>query len=136
MGILNTLQANISYDVVDEFIGSYAVMCEDMERLILNLEKRSRYSDNVDKLFRIFHNIKSASGYMGLTRMCKASEIVESVLEEARMVADGCASPELINWMLIVNDIFNNWRKELEEDADDFSPIPATILRIPSKITI
>lgn len=136
MGILNTLQANISYDIVDEFIGSYAAMCEDMERLILSLEKPSHYGVNVDKLFRIFHNIKSASGYMGLTRMCKAAEIVESVLEEARVITDGRASPELINWMLIANDIFNNWRKELEEDAADFSPIPATILRIPSRITI
>jgi len=136
MGILNTLQANISYDIIDEFIGSYAAMCEDMERLIVSLENPSYYSVNVDKLFRVFHNIKSATGYMGLNRMCKASEIVESVLEEARLITDGRASPELINWMLIANDIFNKWREELEENAADFSPIPATILKIPSKIVV
>lgn len=135
MGIHKTLQADISYDIIEEFIGSYATMCDDMEALILGLEKPELYRENITRLFRIFHNIKSASGYMGLDRMHKASEVVESVLEEARAL-DGRGTHELVNWMLIANDIFGQWRRELETNAIELSAIPPSILKLPSKITI
>lgn len=135
MGIIDTLQADIDYDIIDEFIGHYALMCDEMEGLILGLEKPEFYVRNVGELFRIFHNIKSASGFMQMDRMNKASELVESVLEEAREL-QGPASQELINWMLIANDMFNSWKVQLETNADAISPITPKILNIPSHITI
>jgi two-component system chemotaxis sensor kinase CheA len=135
MGIIDTLQADIDYDIIDEFIGHYALMCDEMEGLILSLEKPDAYERNVGELFRIFHNIKSASGFMKLDRMNKASELVESVLEEAR-AAKGPASTELINWMLMANDMFNTWKNQLETNSPELSPITPKILNIPSKVTI
>jgi chemotaxis protein histidine kinase CheA len=135
MGIIDTLQADIDYDIIDEFIGHYALMCDEMEGLILGLEKPGVYERDVGELFRIFHNIKSASGFMKLDRMNKASELVESVLEEAR-AAKGPGSQEFINWMLVVNDMFNGWKKQLESNASELSPITYKILNIPTNITI
>jgi len=135
MGIIDTLQADIDYDIIDEFIGHYALMCDEMEGLILGLEKPELYVRNVGELFRIFHNIKSASGFMKLDKMNKASELVESVLEEAR-AAKGPAGQELVNWMLVVNDMFNSWKIQLESNADAISAITPKILNIPTNITI
>jgi len=135
MGIIDNLQKEIDYDIIDEFIGHYALMCDEMEGLILSLEKPESYERNVGELFRIFHNIKSASGFMKLDRMNRASELVESVLEEAR-AAKGPASQELINWMLVANDMFNSWKNQLETNSPELSPITPKILNIPTKITI
>lgn len=135
MGIIETLQADIDYDIIDEFIGHYALMCDEMEGLALGLERPEIYERNVGELFRIFHNIKSASGFMKLDRMNKASELVESVLEDAR-VSKGPANNDFVNWMLVVNDVFNGWKKELESNAAELSPITPKILNIPSHITI
>jgi chemotaxis protein histidine kinase CheA len=135
MGIIETLQADIDYDIIDEFIGHYALMCDEMEGLILGLEKPEIYERNVGELFRIFHNIKSASGFMKMDRMNKASELVESVLEDAR-ASKGPANNDFINWMLVVNDVFGAWKHQLESNADAISPISPKILNIPQKITI
>lgn len=137
MGIIDDLQlkAEIDYDTIDEFVGHYGLMCDEMEGLALGLEKPEIYERNVGELFRIFHNIKSASGFMKLERMNKASELVESVLEEAR-ASKGPATNDFVNWMLTISDIFNGWRKDLERNAAELSPIQPKILNIPSKITI
>ena len=137
MGIIDDLQlkVEIDYDIIDEFVGHYGLMCDEMEGLALGLEKPDSYKKNVGELFRIFHNIKSASAFMKLDRMNKASELVESVLEEAR-VSEGPATNDFVNWMLSISDIFSGWRKELEGNAAELSPIQPKILNIPAKITI
>jgi len=135
MGIIDTLQADIDYEIIDEFIGHYALMCDEMEGLALGLERHELYERNVGELFRIFHNIKSASGFMKLDRMNKASELVESVLEDAR-ASSGAATTDFVNWMLVVNDVFNGWKKELESNAAELSAISPKILNIPEKITL
>ncbi len=135
MGIIDTLQKEFDYEIIDEFIGHYSLMCEEMEGLALGLEKPEWYARNIGELFRIFHNIKSASGFLKLTRINKTAELVESVLEEARASA-GPATTDFVNWMLSVSDIFNGWEKELESNAAELSSIPPKILNIPHKITI
>jgi chemotaxis protein histidine kinase CheA len=135
MGILDSLQKEFDYDIIDEFIGHYSLMCDEMEGLALGLEKPELYERNVGELFRIFHNIKSASAFLRLEKMNKAAELVESVLEEARELK-GSATTEFVNWMLTINDIFNGWEKELEANVPELSHIPQKILSIPLKITV
>lgn len=135
MGVLDALQKDFDYDIVDEFAGHYSLMCDEMESLMLDLEKPELYAERVDELFRIFHNIKSATGFLQLPRIAKTSELVESVLEEAR-VSVGPATSDFVNWLLGVYDQFMLWRTELEGNAIEFSPIDKKLLHIPQKLTL
>ncbi len=135
MGIIDALQKEFDYEIIDEFIGHYSLMCDEMEGLALGLEKPEWYARNIGELFRIFHNIKSASGFLKLSRMNKTAELVESVLEEAR-ASKGPATTDFVNWMLSISDVFNGWEKELEANVAELSAIPPKILNIPHKITV
>ena len=61
MGVRRELEENFDYEIVDEFSEHFSMMTEIMEPLIVNLEKESAFNENVHELFRIFHNLKSAS---------------------------------------------------------------------------
>ena len=84
MGIRSDLDSNFDFEIVDEFLDHYSMMVESMEVMILDLEKPNRYKRAVDELFRVFHNIKSASGYLKITPMSKLSAFVEDALEDLR----------------------------------------------------
>ena len=42
MGILRSLEIDYSYDIVEEFLSHYALMCELMEPLIIGLTRADR----------------------------------------------------------------------------------------------
>jgi len=61
MGLLKSLEIDYSYDIAEEFLSHYALMCDLMEPLIISLSRPDRYAGSINELFRIFHNIKSYS---------------------------------------------------------------------------
>ena len=133
MGILKQLEADFEWDIVDEFLGHFSLMCGEMETLVMELEKPEFYTRGVQELFRIFHNIKSATSYLHLPVMPKIAELVESLLEEARRES-GPATPEFVAWMLCVNDQFEKWRIDLEGDATQLRQIDPKLMRLPPRI--
>ena len=42
MGILKSLEIDYSYDIVEEFLSHYTLMCDLMEPLIINLARHDR----------------------------------------------------------------------------------------------
>ncbi len=135
MGLVDILEQDFEHEIIEEFAGHYSLMCEEMEPLSLALEKPDFYTRNVGELFRIFHNIKSASGFLHLRRMNILAELAESIFEEARE-EDGPATSDFVNWLLLVKDQFDRWRSDIEYNHDDLAEINPKILNIPSKITI
>jgi len=112
MGIRTVLDANFDFEIVDEFLDHYSMMVESMEVMILDLNKPTGYSRSVDELFRVFHNIKSASGYLKMTPMSKLAAFVEDALEELR-TTDSLANDDIITWLLAVSDMFSQWQDDL-----------------------
>ena len=84
MGILKSLEIDYSYDIVEEFLSHYSLMCDLMEPLIIGLARNDRYNANINELFRIFHNIKSASSFMKLNPIFKLTTLAEEICGEAR----------------------------------------------------
>lgn len=115
MGITSQLQDEFDFEIVDEFIDHYTMMCDAMENIILRLEKKEVYDQSVNELFRIFHNIKSASSFLHIEPLMKLSIIVENKLEEARS-SNGPASRDFVDWLLQVSDQCSKWSKEIELD--------------------
>jgi two-component system chemotaxis sensor kinase CheA len=133
MGVYSTLGEDFDFEIVDEFLSHYHFMCESMEPLIIGLESSENYSQNIEALFRIFHNIKSASGYLKITPLNKLATLAEEVLEECRLV-DGAGSSELVDWLIVVSDQLLAYENDLESDLEEFSPLEHNIIKVPTKL--
>ena len=129
MGIRTRLEEEYDYDIVDEFLDHLDIMTEAMEPTIIALENASGRVERVNELFRIFHNIKSASGFLKIERVHLLSELAEDLMESVRQNPNSL-SEEVIDWLLLVNDQFRIWYIQLEND-EEFEDISPKILKVP-----
>jgi two-component system chemotaxis sensor kinase CheA len=132
MGIFTDLEVEFDVEIVEEFFSHYSFMIEALERLIIGLENEELYTNNINEIFRIFHNIKSSSAYLKIKSMNKVVTLGEEVLEECRNL-EGVASEELINWLLLLSDQLTLYKKDLEEDHGELSQINHNIIKVPVK---
>jgi len=133
MGVRRDLEENYDFEIVDEFLDHYAMMVEIMEPLIVELGKEDRYAHALDELFRIFHNIKSASGFLKIESMIRLSTFVEDSLEKMRY-EEGPANEEVINWLIGVNDMYIQWQEDLKLD-NEMTKISFSLLKLPDMET-
>ena len=129
MGIRSTLEANFDFEIIDEFLDHYAMMSEIMESLIIDLGNSERYHRSIEELFRIFHNIKSASGYLQIQPMIRLSTFVEDALEQLR-TRDKVVNEETITWLISVSDMFMQWHEDLKMD-NELTKIHFSLLILP-----
>lgn len=129
MGIRSDLDSNFDFEVVDEFYDHYTMMVESMEVMILDLSKPNLYHRSIDELFRVFHNIKSASGFLRIEPMRRLSTFVEEVLDELRE-HDKPISEDTIEWLLEISDIFASWKDDLKNDKE-LTKVKYSLLKIP-----
>ncbi len=129
MGIRTKLDASFDFEIVDEFLDHYSMMVDSMEIMILDLSKPVMQKRSVDELFRVFHNIKSASGYLQIEPMMRLSTLVEDELEELRKHTKPI-NEETINWLLIISDMYASWQEDFKNDRD-LSKIRFSLLKIP-----
>ena len=129
MGVKSDLEANFDFEIVDEFLDHYSMMVESMEVMILDLSKPKMYERSINELFRVFHNIKSASGYLKIEPMSKLASFVEDELEELRYKTVPI-SEETTNWLLNISDMFAAWNDDLKLDKK-LSKIKYSLLKIP-----
>jgi two-component system chemotaxis sensor kinase CheA len=129
MGIRSEIEANYDFEIVDEFLDHFALMVDSMELLILDLAKENMYKRSIEELFRVFHNIKSASGFLKIEPIRKLSAFVEEVLEDLRK-RETPANDDTINWLLTISDMFALWQNDLQMD-NELTPIKFSLLKIP-----
>ncbi len=129
MGVRSDLEANFDFELVDEFLDHYSMMVESMEIMIIDLQKESMYKRSIDELFRVFHNIKSAAGYLNIPSMLKLASIVEDELDDLRN-SDIKINEETISWLLNISDMFAKWNDDLKND-NTLSHVKYSLLKIP-----
>lgn len=129
MGVRSVLEANFDFEIIDEFLDHYAMMTEIMESLIIDLGNPERYHRSIEELFRIFHNIKSASGYLQIEPMVRLSTFAEDALEQLRL-RDAKVNEETITWLISVADMFMQWQEDLKMD-NDLAKIHFSLLILP-----
>ena len=129
MGVRSDLDANFDYEIVDEFLDHYSMMCENMETMIIDLSKPNMFEQSINELFRVFHNIKSATGYLKIEQMQKLSAFVEDSLEELRANHDR-VNEETVNWLLSISDMYAQWNEDLKID-NTLSHIKFSLLKLP-----
>lgn len=133
MGILKELESKFDYDIVDEFTDHYEVMCAALEPIIKDLDEGSNIPESIEEIFRIAHNLKSASAFLELTVLHKFAVFVEDNLEHVRR-RQAKFTPETIDWFYLVSDQLNDWYEDLIQDAEEFRKIRIEIFDIPQEI--
>lgn len=129
MGVRSDLDANFDFEIVDEFLDHYSMMVESMEVMIIDLSKPYMYQRSVNELFRVFHNIKSATSYLKLTPMSKLAAFVEDELEVLR-TQEPPITEETTTWLLAISDMFAAWQEDLKNDRE-LTKIKFSLLKIP-----
>lgn len=129
MGIKSDLDANFDFEIVDEFLDHYSMMVDSMEVMILDLPKPNMQQRSVDELFRVFHNIKSASGYLKIEPMTRLATLVEDALEQLRK-SKKPVNEETITWLLQISDMFAAWYDNFKQD-ENLEKIKFALLKIP-----
>ncbi len=129
MGARQNLEENFDFEIVDEFLEHFSVMLDIMESLIITLEKPDNYAENINELFRIFHNLKSASSFLKLQSIMRLTTFVESYLDLLRQ-SSGPANDEVVTWLLQINDMLVLWYDDLKLDRE-LSKINFSLLKLP-----
>lgn len=129
MGIRSDLDSNFDYEIVDEFLDHYSMMVDYMEVMILDLKKPNKYERSINELFRVFHNIKSASGFLKIAQMSRLSAFVEDALEQIR-TNHSSVNEETITWLLEISDMFAAWKDDLKLD-NELTHIKYSLLKLP-----
>lgn len=129
MGVRSVLEANFDFEIIDEFLDHYAMMTEIMEGLMVDLGNPERFHRSIEELFRIFHNIKSASGYLQIEPMMRLATLTEDALEQLR-TRDKQVNDETITWLISVADMFMQWQEDLKMD-NELSKIHFSLLILP-----
>ncbi|MCV6606616.1 MAG: Hpt domain-containing protein [Campylobacterales bacterium] len=133
MGVKEDLESRFDFDIVDEFMDHYEATCDMLEPIILSLENPEMYERDINELFRVAHNLKSASGFLRLGLLHRLAGFMENTLEKAR-AQKGPASEEFIDWLLLISDQLNAWLKNLKDDSDEFIPFDRKILYVPENL--
>ena len=129
MGIRTNLDASFDYEIVDEFYDHYTMMVESMEVMIIDLANQEMYKRSLDELFRVFHNIKSASGFLNIVPMNRLARFVEEFLEDLRSNSKPI-NEHTVNWLLEISDVFAQWQTDIREDLD-LTKVKYSLLKIP-----
>jgi len=129
MGIRSDLESSFDFEIVDEFLDHYSMMVDSMEVMIIDLTRPNMYERGVNELFRVFHNIKSASAYLQILPMSRLAAFVEDELEILRKT-NPPISQETVDWLLQISDMFAQWRDDLQSDFS-LSKIRYSLLKIP-----
>lgn len=129
MGIRSSIEEEYDLEIVEDFLEHFEMMGDVMEPIILDLLHSQNYSNDINELFRIFHNLKSATAYLQLDSINRLAKLVEDVLEELRQ-KESLSNEEIIDWLLAINDQIKLFLDDFENDRD-LSKIPFKLLKIP-----
>jgi len=129
MGIRTEIESQFDLEIVDDFLDGFEVMVDTLEPLIMDLEHSSHYVQDINELFRLFHNIKSATAYLHLNSINRLAALVEDILEDLRK-KESLPSEEVLDWLLSVSDQFRLFQQDFEFDRE-LSKIPYKLLKIP-----
>ncbi|MBU0719959.1 HDOD domain-containing protein [bacterium] len=120
--------AEVDFDLLDLFINQFDNQIDVINVNVSNLQYKEEYSSSVNHLFRIFHNYKSTTSYLGLDSIRELVIEVEDVLEAVR-AEEGPAEVSIRDWLGEVYNQLIIWQDEMREGLVSFSDAPESLLK-------
>lgn len=107
-------------EIFNTFKDQFTDDVEQIEPLIFQLVQPELFLESVNSLFRIFHNHKAITSFLGLDEIHLCAKKGETVLDILRK--EGSISDERqIDWLLMLSDQLNIWLEELNLGKYDLS---------------
>jgi two-component system chemotaxis sensor kinase CheA len=125
MKIQDYLYSEFDSSIVEEFLMMLDVMEDTLD---LTIERLQEDSSVINDLFRMFHNLKSATGFLKIKRIHNFAHFVEDILDEVREKQK--INNELTDWLFKVADQFHQWYHDINEN-EKLSPINPQLLKTP-----
>jgi len=126
MGVQDYLYSEFDSEIIEEFLMMLDIVEDNLDLIIEDLYED--YENNINELFRIFHNLKSSTAFLKLDRINKFAHFVEDILEKARKREK--ANENLIDWLFDVAEQFHIWYKDINQNRT-ISPLNPKVLKIP-----
>ena len=129
MGILSNLYENFDNDIVEEFLMMLDITEDNIDMIIEDL--KIDYDNTINDLFRLFHNLKSATAFLQLKRIHNFAHFVENILEAARnKYLEQKKLQSLMDWLFVVSGQFHEWYRNITSDSE-LAPLNPKILKPP-----
>jgi two-component system chemotaxis sensor kinase CheA len=124
MGIQDYLYSEFDSEIVEEFLMLLDTIEDNIDLLIESLKSDKEV---INDIFRMFHNLKSASSFLKLKRISNFAHFVEGVLERYRGKE---VNERVIDWLFKVADQFHLWYQNIDNN-EELAPLNPEILKIP-----
>lgn len=116
-------------EILQDFLVESTEIIESLPNDILALEKGEGTSALLDKIFRGFHTLKGASGFLGLVQCAKFTHKLEDLLNKLRKQEIG-VSAEIIDLLLEATDLLNTMISHLKENNNEEVDTSKCVARI------
>ena len=123
MGIKDCLYNEFDSDIVDEFLMMLDIIEDNLDILIDGLYENP---ENVNDLFRMFHNLKSAASFLKLKRIANYAHLIEDILDKIR--GKEKISEEVINWLFDATAQIHKWYEDIDKNRE-LSEVNMNILK-------
>ena len=126
MKIQDYLYSEFDSNIVEEFLMMLDIMEDTLDLTIEHLY--NDYEDAINDLFRMFHNLKSATGFLKIKRIHNFAHFVEYILDKAREKQQ--ANDDLIDWLFKVANQFHEWYGNIDRN-EELAPLHTDIFKVP-----
>jgi chemotaxis protein histidine kinase CheA len=113
VGVKDYLYSEFDSIIVDEFLMLMDVIEDNLDLL---LEELYYNSDIVNDLFRMFHNLKSATAYLKLKRISNYAHLIEDILDKVR--GKDKIPEDVIDWLFDATDQIHKWYDDIENNRE------------------
>jgi chemotaxis protein histidine kinase CheA len=113
VGVKDYLYSEFDGSIVDEFLMLLDLIEDNLDILLEELEKNPEV---VNDLFRMFHNLKSATAYLKLNRISNYSHLIEDILDKVR--GKDKIPKDVIDWLYDATAQIHKWYEDIENNRE------------------
>jgi two-component system chemotaxis sensor kinase CheA len=123
-------------ELVSEFVAQSLEHLEDVEPLLLDMEKRGAASpDAMNEMFRAVHSIKGAAGFLGLEAVQQLSHAMESLFMGLRD-GDLAFQAAMGDPLLAGVDQLRGMLRALRDDQEDEAETPGELIAVLGSLVV
>jgi chemotaxis protein histidine kinase CheA len=126
VGVKDYLYSEFDSIIVDEFLMLMDVIEDNLDLL---LEELYYNSDIVNDLFRMFHNLKSATAYLKLKRISNYAHLIEDILDKVR--GKDKIPEDVIDWLFDATVQIHKWYEDIEKNRELSKPDMSILKKLP-----
>lgn len=111
------------------YIAELPTRLEEIEDIILNLQKTASFEEDYQELYRHIHSIKGSAGTHGLHIISRVCHVFEDKVTETEGAQERFSSETLSEWLVFI-DLLRTTIDLIRNDVVDFADVEAELERL------